>query len=290
MSTLRQVAASIVVSVLLAGCGAPGQITDRWSEPAKLVPATSTTLPVETLPAPERPVDVAVYAIPDSTGQHKTANSFAQFSRAVTQGADDVLVDVLKRAGNGQWFRVVERSGLANLVQERQLIESHRQAHLGDEAEPLPPLRFAGIIIEGGIIDYDSNQVTGGTGARYLGIGGDMQHRRDVVTVSLRTVSVSTGEVLAAVTTTKTIYSQVVRGHGFSFVAVDGILEAEAGFSRNEPVSLAVRQGIELAVYALVMEGARQGQWQFRDRDLGSRLLAAYQARYKSQMAARAAE
>jgi curli production assembly/transport component CsgG len=92
---------------------------------------------------------------------------------------------------------------------------------------------------------------------------------------------VTTGEVMAAVTTTKTIYSTLVRGHVFKFVAVDELLEIDAGFSRNEPVGLAVRQAIELGVYALVMEGVKNGLWKFEDMDLGSQLLAQYRARYK---------
>ena len=48
------------------------------------------------------------------------------------------------------------------------------------------------MILEGGIIGYDSNIETGGRGARTLGIGGQTQYRRDVVIVSLRAVSTLT--------------------------------------------------------------------------------------------------
>ncbi len=57
---------------------------------------------------------------------------------------------------------MVERAGLANLLQERQLIRATRQEFEGGEAKPLPPIRFAGLIVEGGIIGYDANTVTGG--------------------------------------------------------------------------------------------------------------------------------
>ena len=66
---------------------------------------------------------------------------------------------------------------------------------------------FAGILAEGGIIGYDTNILTGGAGASVLGITGNTQYRKDVVTVSLRFVSVQTGEVLLSVANTKTITS-----------------------------------------------------------------------------------
>ena len=55
------------------------------------------------------------------------------------------------------------------------------------------------IIIKGAITGYDSNETTGGLGARLLAIGGDAQYRRDIVTVSLRAVDVRNGEVKASV-------------------------------------------------------------------------------------------
>ena len=79
-----------------------------------------------------------------------------------------------KDTGNGTWFRVVERGlGLDNLVRERQIIRSTRDdvRKAGGEAPDLQPMLFAGILLEGGIVGYDSNIETGGNGARYLGIG-----------------------------------------------------------------------------------------------------------------------
>jgi curli production assembly/transport component CsgG len=89
------------------------------------------------------------------------------------------------------YFRVVERVGLDNLIKERQLIRNQREVYEGKEAKPLKPLTVAGIILEGGIIGYDSNIRSGGNGARFLGIGGSQQYRVDEVTVSLRLISIS---------------------------------------------------------------------------------------------------
>ena len=181
------------------------------------------------------------------------------FSRAVTQGASGLIVDALKRAGHGRWFSVVERTGLNDLLQERQLVRATRQEFDKDNAKPLPPIRFAGLIVEGGILTYDANTMTGGLGANFLGIGANSQYRRDMVTVGVRIVSVQSGEVLTSVTTTKTVYSAGISANVYKFVSTDKILQVEGGFTRNEPTQLAVRQAIDLAVYATVMEGARAG-------------------------------
>lgn len=134
-------------------------------------------------------------------------------------------------------------------------------------------MRFAGILLEGGIIGYDANETTGGAGANWLGTGGNVQYRQDVVTVALRAVSVQTGRVLASVTTTKTVYSVQLQGSAFKYVAVDELLQAEGGITKNSPVTLAVREGIQLSVYALIFEGARNGLWEFQDHRRGSAFM-----------------
>jgi curli production assembly/transport component CsgG len=134
-------------------------------------------------------------------------------------------------------------------------------------------LRFAGILLEGGIIGYDTDETTGGIGANYLGIGADTQYRQDIITVALRAVSVQSGRVVASVTTTKTIYSVQVHSSSFMFAAVDQLLQAELGFTKNSPATLGVREGVQLAVYALIFEGVKNNLWQFKDRAAGEAFM-----------------
>jgi curli biogenesis system outer membrane secretion channel CsgG len=187
----------------------------------------------------------------------------ANISFAVTQGAEVWVIKALQEIGNGQWFKVVERVGLDNLTKERQIIRQARES-VGDTRQ-LKPMMFAGIIIEGGIIGYDSNTLTGGAGARYLGIGASTQYRQDVVTVTMRAISVQTGEVLTSVSTTKTIISTGTSFTVFRFFDMGTrSLETEIGNSVNEPVNYAVRAAIEQAVVELVKDGARKGLWAFK--------------------------
>ena len=216
-------------------------------------------------PAEERPV-VAVYAFADKSGQRKPKTNIADFSTAVSQGGVELVIDALKTAGNGSWFRVVERNGLDHLVRERQIIRSARQDFAKQNGEEkfkeLNSLLFAGMIIEGGVIGYDTNIKSGGRGARYLGIGATKQYRQDVVTVSMRAVSVLTGEVLLNVQTRKTVLSYGKSGDIFRFIEEGTeLVEYEDGIGNNESVTYATRAAIEAAVLEIIYQGHRRGYW-----------------------------
>ena len=174
-----------------------------------------------------------------------------------------MLIDALKTAGGGTWFRVVERQGIDNLVRERQIIRSARNEFAGDGGpQPLNPLLFAGMIIEGGIIGYDTNIQTGGRGARLLGIGKSKRYQQDVVTVSIRAVSVLTGEVLLNVQAKKSVLSYGGGGDVFRFIEQGTqLVEYEDGVGNNESVTYAVRAAIEAAVLELIYQGHDRGFW-----------------------------
>ncbi len=216
-------------------------------------------------PAEEMPV-VAVYKFLDKTGQRKPKDNIADFSTAVTQGGVELVIDALKTAGKGKWFRVVERNGIDHLVRERQIIRSARQDFAKKEGkekfQELNSLLFAGMIIEGGVIGYDTNIKSGGRGARYLGIGATKQYRQDVVTVSMRAVSVLSGEVLLNVQTRKTVLSYGKSGDIFRFIEQGTeLVEYEDGVGNNESVTYATRAAIEAAVLELIHQGHRRGYW-----------------------------
>ena len=255
-----------------------GSAQDLLANPATLVADTKTGIVLDSLPRPRRKLDVSVYNFPDLTGQNKPNDNFAEFSRALTQGASAVLIDVLTKAGGGAWFDVVERNDLQPLLQERQIIQNTRTAAEGDKAPSLPPLRFAGILLEGGIIGYDTDTKTGGVGARYLGIGGNVKFRQDTITMYLRAISTKSGEVLLSTVAHKTIVSVAIQGDAFKFVDLDKILEAEGGVTTNEPGQIAVQQAIEKAVHALIIEGASHRLWAFADKAYQTQQISRFNA------------
>lgn len=231
-------------------------------------PKVSNTIvrELDKMPAPEgAPVPVAVYGFKDMTGQRKPSNTLSLFSTAVTQGAEAYLIKSLMEAGNRQWFTVVERVGLDNLLKERQMIKQTREIYDGVNAKMLPPLTLAGIILEGGIIDYNSNTLTGGTGFRVLGIGPYTQYTQDVVVISLRLVSVQTGEVLTSVTIEKNLLSTADGATALRFYnQATQAFEFDASQTFNEPGNYALRSAIEQGVIELIKQGNQQGLWKYK--------------------------
>jgi curli production assembly/transport component CsgG len=254
----------ILSMLLLSGCASIKPRPDILE-----VPKTQTSpMQKELVGLPKidgQRITIGVYGFADKTGARKTADNYASFSSAVTQGAESWLIDALREAGGGSWFQVLERASLDNVIKERQLIAQTRETFQGKNSEKLAPMMFAGILAEGGIIGYDSNIITGGAGASVLGISGTTQYRKDVVTVSLRFVSVQTGEILLSTAVTKTISSVAVNGNLFKFYEHGTIpVEAELGLTANEPNTIAVRSAIEKAVIDIVYQGEKMNLWKFR--------------------------
>jgi len=225
------------------------------------------------VPKPKIKPVVAVYptAFTDQTGQRKSNSEFALFSTAITQQPNALLIRALKHAGNGDFFTVVERVGLDNLTKERQLIRSAREQSVSDEEKKkqLRPLLFAGVLIEGAVIAYESNLSTGGVGARYLGIGSSIQYREDSVTVTLRMVSVATGEILIEVMTEKTIFSYGKSEDVFRFIEMGTeLVEIELGNSRNESTTLALMKAIESAVLEIINVGYDRSFWKYEENKI----------------------
>ena len=216
------------------------------------------TKEIQNLPLPARTPVVAIYKFEDLTGQRKSRDGIADFSSAMTQAPEAYLIRALKASG---FFKVVERKGLDHLTKERQLIRSTRERF--DEKNKQLPLLYAGIIIEGGIVDYNTNVLTGGAGARYLGIGTSKQYREDNVVVSMRLVSVSTGEILLDILTSKAILSVGLSSDYFRFHSDNDLIEFETGNAMNEPKYIAIQAAIETAVADLVVRGQKQGYWKY---------------------------
>lgn len=231
-------------------------------------PELSRTLTKElyTLIPPKQQAVVAVYDFPDLTGQRRDKDGIASISTAVTQGGTALLISALSDAGGGSWFRVVERNRVDDLAKERQIVRQTREEYIGEGANKLEPMLFAGLIIQGGIIGYDSNIQTGGAGARYLGIGGTAVYRKDQVVVSLRGVSTNTGEVILNVQVSKTVLSVGKDLSLFKFVDVGTkLVEAEAGMTENEANTMAVKMAIEEAVLQLIKQGIDKGYFSYKE-------------------------
>jgi curli production assembly/transport component CsgG len=254
---------ALALMLLLSGCAV---IQKSGFEFQPEVTVNKLDKEFDAIPSPNgKKVTVAVYNFKDLTGQRKPTPGIASFSTAVTQGAEVFLIRALQDVGRGNWFDVVERTNIDNLTKERTIIRQMREAYEGKDAKPLMPLQFAGLLLEGGIIGYDSGNESGGVAHRFLGIGTQTQYSKDIVTVSLRAVSVNTGKVLASVTVQKIVYSTADSVAVLKFIR-NGTqaFEAETGLTINEAGTLAVKATIEAAVVELIKEGERKGVWDYK--------------------------
>jgi curli biogenesis system outer membrane secretion channel CsgG len=253
----------LIITLLLTSCGA------YFNQPVGVQKAifgenTPATINLRTLPLPKEQVVVGVYKFKDQTGQYKPTEIGSTFSTAVTQGATSILIKALQ---DSKWFVPIERENLSNLLNERNIIRSTRQEYATDsnvKEAPLTPLLFAGVLLEGGIISYDSNIITGGYGARYFGAGASTQYRQDRISIYLRLVSTSNGKILNTVYVSKTILSQSIDASLFRYVNLNRLLEVETGYTRNEPIQLAVTEAIEKAVEGLVVDGIKDKMWEVK--------------------------
>ncbi|MGB2078279.1 MAG: CsgG/HfaB family protein [Vibrio sp.] len=252
----------LAVSLLLTGCATALDIPEVSNKPY-LMPRSATYQDLIALPEPAGKMLVGVYDFRDQTGQYK-ASPNSNFSTAVPQGAASLLSQSLL---DSRWFTPLEREGLQNLLTERKIIRAAqgKQADLVNFAGDLPALSAASLVIEGGIVAYDSNIRTGGAGARYLGIGASGQYQVDQVSVNVRAVDVRTGKVLLSITTSKTILSKELESGVFKFIDYKDLLEAELGYTTNEPVNLALMSAIDAAVIHLITSGIENGLWNLRD-------------------------
>lgn len=250
---------TLLIVATLSGCA--GQVATSeglGGLEATLTPRSATYQDLVSLPPPAGKIYTAIYDFRDMTGQYRPAPA-STFSTAVTQGAAAMLTGALVDSG---WFVPLERVGLQNLLTERRIIRAELERT--NQPDTLPSLRSASVLLEGGIVAYESNVRTGGAGAEYFGIGASGEYQVDQVTVNLRAVEISSGEVLANITTTKTIYSREVRANVFRFIDFKRLLEAEAGTTTNEPAQLAVMSAIESAVIHLIAQGVDLNLWNLK--------------------------
>ena len=320
---------------ILAGCGMelPSTSGPELLNAEELARKQSSYVPLSELPERTSSVTLAIYDIPDKTGANLRTENFAEFSKAVSQGADAFVVQALSEVGNGTWFRLVERESIEALMQERRMamsqiedarqrqhvsdelgttsdalasidaeIEAYRQRLLSDyqsattnELAEMPPLQqalldldrygenqrtlikgptpydrfalpppmpevlIADYIVTGAVVAHDSDVVSGGTGLRFQNIGVLQKVQKDVITVNLRFVRVSDGEIVASQTTSQTVLSKKNQGDILNYVTLNQILEFESGIVTNEPRSLALNAAFRLALSEILDD--MDGKW-----------------------------
>jgi curli production assembly/transport component CsgG len=100
-----------------------------------------------------------------------------------------------------------------------------------------------------------------------LGIGTQTAYTQDVVVISLRLVSVQTGEVLTTVTVEKNLLSTADGATAFKFFnQATRAFEFDSSQTFNEPGNYALRSAIETGVVELIKKGERNSLWKFKEK------------------------
>lgn len=258
---MHRFACLFVIMLIFSGCGAFSPHSTSFS-PANLGYETKMQAAIASLPEPKGKITVSVYNFRDQTGQYKYHPTSSSFSTAMTQGATSMLMQTLISTG---WFVPLEREGLNDLLTERKIIRAKFKGKGDEDLTGLKDLIPASIILEGGIIAYETNVATGGFGAKYFGVGGSTEYRKDQVTLYLRAVNVIRGEVLKSVSASKSIMSMEVHAGVFRYVDYQKLLEGEAGFTTNEPPQLCVLEAIEKSVVSLIVDGILDNLWELKN-------------------------
>ncbi|MDN3202734.1 CsgG/HfaB family protein [Algoriphagus sediminis] len=262
----------LLMTIIIASC-TPAMYQPLNERNARLGPESPMKKELLDLPDPQEPVYVAVYKFRDQTGQYKESDVGANWSTAVTQGATNILIRALEESG---WFIPIERENISNLLNERKIIRSSREQYEnGNGNVLLPPLLFAGVLLEGGIISYETNVFTGGAGVRYFGADASAQYREDRVSIYLRAVSTNNGKILKTIYTTKSILSQEVSAGFFRYVKFRRLLEAETGYTYNEPTEMAITEAVEKAVHSMILDGVMDELWNFEETNEETEALLA---------------
>jgi curli biogenesis system outer membrane secretion channel CsgG len=333
---LKTISLISVTTLILAACSSESFVSKLPSDFSEIKPMSqpsSSYVPLENFSGRTKPIFIAVYDIPDLTGANAKNDDFAEFSKAVTQGADALVVEALNSVANGQMFRVLERKFSDALLTERRIVISQANEHkqrkqvqserarisrdkaavrveinsLREKVEEdyaraaqsgqseLPPidqtlanleryrvqrlreieaeipfsvfsthppvanLRTAEYLITGAIVAYDSDLYSGGTGFRIFNMGGSRKIRRDMVTVNLRLVRVSSGEIIGNETVSQVVLSYRDQGDILNYITVNTVLEFESGYVVNEPKSLALYSAIKVALSKILSEQVKSG-------------------------------
>ncbi|MCG9692667.1 CsgG/HfaB family protein [Vibrio sp. Isolate22] len=205
-------------------------------------------------PHNSKPMNVTVYRFADFSGQRKQGLLYQEVSTAVPQGLDSMLMHSLSTINQGKLYKVIDRTFLSHMLDERQL------ASVSVSPKNLGILKVPSIVFTGGVIAYDHNNRQAAGGIFFNDFSLSSEYSVDTVTVSLRAVSVKTGEILLSSISKKSIVS-VSSGINSYKIFDDNLMQLELGGAYNEPVSVATRLAIEQSILDITEKALELGWW-----------------------------
>ena len=138
-----KILATILALCWITGCATMQPENVKIGQEPFVTASTTSVLLAQIPPLDQPKITIAVYSFPDLTGQRKPNSKFSLLSTAVPQGSEVWVIQALKTVGNGEWFQVVERGGLDNLVKESNNLKRTWDAwDAGGRVGPEPRVHF----------------------------------------------------------------------------------------------------------------------------------------------------
>lgn len=237
------------------------------------------------------PIPVAVTTVTDKTGAAKSTDQGTTNSRAVSQGATELLKFVVSSSYFKTIFQQFDRANLQALLTERQLYEEKRRnsqaaggrgenkpvnlnadkasGQLGqflsqlqdglNRRQALTPARSlepVDYLISGAIVGYDPNIKSGGSGVKIAGVGPSSKDSTDEISIVLYMTDVASGQIKATSLQSGLVRSELEQFGLFGFVSPDLLVEFEAGRVNNDSATgkilLSLTRGLEDLVGQIV--------------------------------------
>ncbi|PWK62048.1 hypothetical protein C7455_10173 [Roseicyclus mahoneyensis] len=209
-----------------------------------------------------RPRSVAVAQFEDLTGARIEGGT----STAVAASGRFLTEYILMRANGNDAYRVLDRAGLNNLLNERRLADQINAFHEAEVVAAAPemlrdqlagrvppaiemaPLRVSDYLIHGAVVGYDRRLIDNGTGMGIAGVRLRNRASRDQVSVMVQLIDVRSGEIIATGAAAQFIDSSSRGGDIFALVRTDRLLEVEQLNVVNDPATRALFLAIDIAL------------------------------------------
>jgi curli biogenesis system outer membrane secretion channel CsgG len=196
----------------------------------------------------------------DKTGQFKDSDR-SRYSKALTQGGDDVLYHVLFVALGPRMVVDRDPKNLKLIRDEytmnHRFSKSGKQIGLIQRGGPQGGITGSRFFLTGSIVYYHVDRVTGGGGVNIEGIGGHIRRVVANVGVELRLVDMSTSEILWSTLVKSWVSGTLIGGDLMRLITVKGddvLISAELGMAQQLPADYAFQICVATAIENMIRE------------------------------------
>jgi Uncharacterized protein involved in formation of curli polymers len=200
---------------------------------------------------------ITVGGFNDKTGQFKDSTTL-RYSKAMTQGAQEVLYHMLYKALGPKLVVEREPENFARLTQEYRFsyVKGPRTGVI-TKGGPEGGLVGANYMVAGAIIYYHVDRYSGGGGINIEGIGGHYRTAIARISIELRLIDMSTSEIYWSTIMESWVSGTKIGIDIYRFLTAGGneyLVSAEAGLAAQLPADYAFQICLSDAVVSMIKE------------------------------------